>query len=262
MAVLLKSRKEIAQLRESGRLVAETFEVLRPHVVPGTSTLELDRIAEDYILSKGGTPIYKGYGARPGRNGQPGVPPFPATICVAVNDVICHGIPREDEKLREGDIIGVDIGVLYHNWVGDACMSYGVGQLDSESQRLLEVAEHCRDLGIAQSRANKRLGDIGAAIQEYAEANGFSTVTEWYGHGVGHSLHEDPTVPHYGRAGTGMRLQKGMVFTVEPMINAGKATTRIMNDRWTVRTADGSRSAQFEHTLAVTDGAPELLTTL
>jgi methionyl aminopeptidase len=260
MAVLLKSRHEITHLREAGSLVAQTFEVLRPHVKAGISTAELDRIAEDFILSKGATPIYKGYGARPARPGYPAIPPFPATICASVNDVICHGIPSEKDVLREGDIIGVDIGVVYKGWVGDSCTTYAVGTLDSETQRLVDVAKRCMELGIEQARANNYIGDIGAAIQTYAETNGFSTVRELVGHGVGRSLHEDPQVPHFGRPGTGLKLRPGMVFTVEPMINAGKATTRTLADRWTVCTADGSRSAQFEHTLAVTDGAPELLT--
>lgn len=260
MAVLLKSRHEIAHLREAGRLVAQTFEVLRPYVKAGTSTAELDRIAEDFILSKGATPIYKGYGARPARPGYPAIPPFPATICASVNDVICHGIPSEKEILREGDIIGVDIGVIYKGWVGDSCTTYAVGTLNSETQRLVDVAKRCMELGIEQARANNFIGDIGAAIQTYAEANGFSTVRELVGHGVGRSLHEDPQVPHFGRPRTGLKIRTGMVFTVEPMINAGKATTRTRTDLWTVCTADGSRSAQFEHTLAVTDGAPELLT--
>ena len=260
MAVMLKSRQEIAQLREAGRIVAQTYEVLRPSVKPGISTAELDKIAEDFIRSKGATPIYKGYGARPARSGMPAIPAFPATICVAVNDVICHGIPSPKQILREGDIIGVDIGVIYKGWVGDACVTFPVGELDSESQHLMDVAKRCLELGIEQARADNRLGDIGAAIQNYAEAQGFSTVREFVGHGVGHSLHEDPQVPHYGRQHTGLRLQRGMVFTIEPMINAGGHAAKVLSDRWTVCTADGSRSAQFEHTIAITDGAPELLT--
>ncbi len=260
MAVLLKSRQEIAQLREAGRLVAQTYEVLRPYVVPGVSTGELDKIAEDFIRSKGGIPAYVGYGARPGRNGQPGIPPFPATICVAINDVICHGIPSNKQKLKEGDIIGIDIGVLYKGWVGDSCVCFGVGKLDEASQRLLDVTYRCLELGIEQARPGKFIGDIGAAIQSYAEENGFSVVRELVGHGVGHSLHEDPNVPHFGRAGTGFRIRQGMVFTIEPMINAGRPETRLLADRWTICTADGSRSAQFEHSLAITDGAAELLT--
>jgi methionyl aminopeptidase len=260
MAVMLKSRNEIAQLREAGRLVAQTYEVLRTYVKPGVSTAELDKIAEDYIRSRGAKPIYKGYGARPAFNGMPAVPPFPATICVAVNEVICHGIPSPKQILHNGDIIGIDIGVLYNGWVGDSCVTFAVGELDDESRRLMDVAHRCMELGIEQARPNNRLGDIGAAIQTYAEANGFSTVREFVGHGVGHSLHEDPQVPHFGRPHTGLRLQRGMVFTVEPMINAGGPAAKILPDRWTVVTADGKRSAQFEHTLAITDGAPELLT--
>ncbi len=262
MAVLLKSSKEIAQLREAGHVVAETYEMLRSYIVPGVTTGELDRIAEDYIRSKGAEPIYKGYGARSARNGHPSIPPFPGTICVAVNDVICHGIPSMQEQLQEGDIIGIDIGVLHRGWVGDACVTFGVGKLASQAQHLLEVAKRCLELGIEQARPKQRLGDIGAAIQEYAEAQGFSTVREWYGHGVGRSLHEDPGVPHFGRPRTGLRIQRGMVFTIEPMINAGGPETRVMSDLWTVKTADGSLSAQFEHSLAITDGEPEILTML
>ena len=260
MAVMLKSKSEIAQLREAGRLVAQTYEVLRPHVKPGVSTAELDTIAEDFIRSKGGKPIYKGYGARPARGKMPAIPAFPATICVAINEVICHGIPSPKEILRDGDIIGVDIGVLYKGWVGDACVTYPVGKLDDETQRLMDVAKRCMELGIEQARNGNRLGDVGAAIQSYAEANGFSTVREFVGHGVGRSLHEDPQVPHYGKPHTGLRLQRGMVFTVEPMINAGTYEAKVLRDLWTVVTADGKRSVQFEHTLAITDGAPELLT--
>jgi methionyl aminopeptidase len=262
MAISLKSRREIAGLREAGRIVAETYEVLRPHVVPGTSTAELDRIAEDFIRRKGAKPMYKGYGARPADNGRPATPPFPATICVAINEVICHGIPSPRQVLQDGDIIGIDIGVLYQGWVGDACQTFAVGTIDKESQRLLDVTWRCLELGIEQARPNRRLGDIGAAIQSYAEAQGFSVVRELVGHGVGHNLWEEPQVPHFGRAGTGVKLQPGLVFTIEPMLNVGKPGIRMLPDRWTICTADGSRSAQFEHTLAITDGAPELLTVL
>ena len=262
MAISLKSRREIAELREAGRIVAETYEALRPYVKPGVSTGELDRIAEDFIRRKGATPMYKGYGARPANNGRPDTPPFPATICVAINEVICHGIPSARQVLREGDIIGIDIGVLYNGWVGDSCQTFAVGKIDAESQRLMDVAKRCLELGIELARPNNRLGDIGAAIQTYAEAQGFSTVRELCGHGVGHDLWEAPQVPHYGVRGTGIKIQTGLVFTIEPMINAGKPQIRMLPDRWTIRTADGSRSAQFEHTMAVTDGAPELLTIL
>jgi methionyl aminopeptidase len=262
MAITLKSRQQIAQLHAAGQLVAETFAVLREHVVPGVTTAELDRIAEEYIRRHGATPIYKGYGAMRGSRGQLARPAFPATICVAVNDVICHGIPSAKERLHEGDIIGVDIGVLLNGWVGDSCVTYAVGQIDDQSQRLMDATQRCMDLGIEQARAGNHLGDIGAAIQSHAEAQGFSVVREWTGHGVGKSLHEEPTVLHYGKQGTGIKLKPGMVFTIEPMINAGEHVTKLMPDQWTVRTADGSRSAQFEHTIVVTDGAPEILTLL
>ncbi|HLZ64008.1 MAG TPA: type I methionyl aminopeptidase [Ktedonosporobacter sp.] len=260
MAVTLKSRQEILLLREAGRIVAQTYEVLRPYVVPGATTAELDHIAEDYVRSKGATPAYVGYGAQPARRGQPAIPAFPATICVAINDVICHGIPSTKQKLADGDIIGIDIGVRYKGWVGDACVTFAVGTIDSESQRLMDVARRSMELGIEQARSGRFIGDIGAVIQKYAEAQGFSAVRELTGHGVGRYVHEDPLVPHVGKAGTGLKLRPNMVFTVEPMINAGKADIKMHADRWTISTADGSRSAQFEHTLVVTDGAPELLT--
>lgn len=259
MAVLLKSRKEIDRLREAGRLVAQTFEVLRPYVKPGISTEELDKIAEDYICSKGAIPIYKGYGAHPGGHGRPAVPPFPGTICASVNEVICHGIPSEKQILQDGDIIGVDIGVLLNGWAGDSCMSYAVGNVSPEAQRLLDATKQAMELGIEQARHGNRLGDIGNAIQSYAEAQGFSVVRDLVGHGIGRSLHEDPNVPHFGRPNTGLRLQRGMVITVEPMINVGTYETCTLSDHWTVVTADGKLSAQYEHTIAITDGAPELL---
>ncbi|MFL5591949.1 MAG: type I methionyl aminopeptidase [Ktedonobacteraceae bacterium] len=260
--VILKSKQQIAQLRKAGRIVAETYEVLRPHLVPGVTTAEIDKIAEEYILSRGAIPSYKGYGALPAQQGRPAIPAFPATICTAINDVICHGIPSSRDRLRDGDIVGIDIGVHYNGWVGDSCVTFPIGKIDSESQRLMDVAKRCLELGIEQARPGKHLGDIGAAIQVYAEEHGYSTVREYTGHGVGRSLHEEPYVFHFGQKGTGMKLRPGMVFTIEPMINAGGAETRVRSDRWTVCTADGKRSVQFEHTIAITDGEPEILTAL
>ncbi len=259
MAVLIKTREQIAQLRAAGRLVAQTYEALRPHVVPGVTTGELDRLAEEFIRKHGAFPIYKGYGALPPHGGQPGRKPFPATICVAVNEVICHGIPGRQE-LHEGDIVGIDIGVNYRGWIGDSCVTFPVGAIDATSQKLLAVTQRCLELGIEQAYPGKRLGDIGAAIQTYAEDNGFSVVREYTGHGVGRTLHEEPFVLHHGDRGTGMALRPGMVFTIEPMVNVGRYETRLLPDGWTVLTADGSRSAQFEHTLAITEDGPELLT--
>lgn len=263
MALSLKTHKQIEFLRQAGRIVAETFEILREHVRPGVTTAELDRIAEEYIRSRGAIPVYKGYGGtRAKNNREPARKPFPASICASVNDVICHGIPGDDLRLNEGDIIGIDIGVRYNGWVGDSCVTYPVGTVAPETQRLLEVTERCLYLGIEQSHIGKRLGDIGAAIQNYAEANGFSVVREYTGHGVGRNLHEEPTVLHHGKVNTGKRLMAGMVFTIEPMINSGKATTKLGNDGWTVRTEDGSLSAQFEHQLAITDQGPLILTAI
>ncbi len=248
MAILLRSRQQIAKMREAGRLVAETFELLRSHVRPGVTTRELDQLAEQYIRSRGATPVYKGY------NG------FPAAICVAVNNVICHGFPSKT-PLREGDIVGIDIGARLNGWVGDSCVTYPVGQISPEASKLMQVAEDAMWRGIHAARAGKRLGDVGAAIQTYVEENGCSIVREWTGHGVGEKLHEDPSVPHFGKPGSGILLRPGFIFTVEPMVNAGSYETVLdKNDGWTVRTADGSLSAQFEHSIVITDNGPEILT--
>lgn len=255
MAIVLKSRDEIAGLREAGRIVAETYERLREYVVPGVTTEELDRRAEQFVRSRGAKPMYKGYH-------PPGHPRFPATICVAVNDAIVHGIPSKRQRLREGDIVGIDIGVVYDGWVSDACRTFAVGAVSRESRRLLDVTYRCLDLGIEQARPGNHTGDIGAAIQRHAEREGFSVVREYCGHGVGRRLWEPPNVPHHGKAGTGLALRPGMVFTIEPMINAGRPETRLLPDGWTVVTADGSRSAQFEHTLAITENGTEILTCL
>ena len=264
MAIVIKTTEEIAKLREAGRIVAETYEVLRPMIQPGVTTAELDRAAEQYIRSKGALPMYKGYGEVRDRAGRRVRPPFPATICVAINDVICHGIPSPRQTLEEGDLVGIDIGALYHGWIGDSCVTFGVGQLAAASQKLLDVTRRCLDLGIeAAGQPGARIGDIGAAIQDYAESEGFSVVRDLGGHGVGRELWEEPFVPHYGQKGTGPRIEKGMVFTIEPMINAGKKETKTSReDGWTISTADGSRSAQFEHSMAITDHGVEILTAL
>jgi methionyl aminopeptidase len=206
--------------------------------------------AEAFIIKNGALPAYKGY------NG------FPNTICVAVNSVICHGIPNA-AGLKEGDIIGLDIGVIVDGWYGDACITLPVGTISASTQRLLDVTAECLRLGIAAATPGNRLGDIGAAIQRHAEAEGFSVVREYTGHGIGRVLHDDPTIKHIGQAGTGMVIKPGMIFTIEPMINVGSYKTYLdRKDGWTVRTADGSLSAQFEHTIAIRDSGPEILTLL
>lgn len=258
MSIELKTREQIAIMREAGRIVAEVYEVLRPHVVPGVTTLDLDRMAEEYIRKRGAIPVYKGYVPAGGH----GLPPFPGTICASVNDVICHGIPSQKVHLKEGDIIGVDIGVKFQGWCGDSCMTYAVGQIDPVSLRLLDVTKRSLELAIEQACAGNHLGDIGYAIQRHVEANGFSVVREYTGHGLGRELHEAPTVLHHGQHGKGLKIRSGMVFTIEPMVNVGRPETKLMADRWGVRTADGSRSAQFEHSLAIMDNGPEILTLL
>jgi methionyl aminopeptidase len=249
MAVVLRTRQQIAALREANLLVAATFDHLRPHVKPGVTTRTLDKLAEDFIRSKGAIPAYKGYGQHP----------FPATICVAPNNVICHGIPGDD-RLREGDILGLDIGVLLKGWYGDSCVTLPIGAVDAQTQKLLDVTEEAMWRGIRAARPGNRLGDIGHAIQSYVEPNGFSVVREYTGHAVGQKLHEGLTILHYGKPNTGLRLQPGMVFTIEPMVNAGSAATVLdKRDKWTVRTADGSLSAQFEHSIAVSEDDPIVL---
>lgn len=257
MAVTLKTKAQIELLREAGRLVRATYHVLDQHIRPGVTTAELDAIAEEFIRAHGAEPVYKGYVPRSHRGT---IPPFPGSICVSINDVICHGIPSKKERLRQGDIIGIDIGLRLNGWIGDACETFAVGEVDETTGCLLETARRCLDLGIEQARVGHSLREIGAAIQQCAEAAGFSVVREYTGHGVGRNLHEEPTVLHYDDPRNTFRLRPGMVFTIEPMINVGSAETKLERDGWTVRTADGKRSAQFEHTIAITEEGPLLLT--
>lgn len=252
----LKSPREIARMREAGRIVAETFQVIGKAIRPGMTRIELDRIAEDYLRSRGAEPLYQGY------RGSAGVhPPFPGVTCVSVNDEICHGIPDE-RRLQEGDIVGVDVGLKYKGYCGDACVTYAVGEISEEAQRLLDVARECLRRGIAAAQAGRYLHDIGTAIEDYADSQGVSVVHDLTGHGVGRRLHEPPSVFHIRQPGRGPRLRPGMVFTVEPMINLGGHERRTLPDGWTEVTADGSLSAQFEHTIAITRNGPEILTRL
>lgn len=254
--IILKNQKDLAGLREANRLVAETFEQLRLAIRPGLTLRELDRLATETITRRGAQPLYRGY-----RGNPPTHPPFPGTICTAVNNEICHGLPN-DRVLREGDIVGVDLGLKLNGYCGDACVTLPVGPISAKAQRLLTVTQECLRRGIQAAQVGRRLSDIGAAIQIYAEGQGFSVVREWGGHGIGKRLHEAPSVPHVGPAGEGPRLKPGMVFTIEPMINAGRPDCRMLADGWTVVTSDGSLSAQFEHTIAVTPHGPEILSRL
>lgn len=241
-------------MREAGRLVAQAFELLDRHVRPGARLSELDQITEDFILSKGAAPLYKGYNGN-----DPKQPPFPGTICASVNDEICHGIPNE-RVLQDGDIIGIDIGLRLDEFCGDACKTFAVGEISAEARRLLEIAEKCLDVGIEAVSPKGYLNDVGTAIEAYATSQGVSVVREWGGHGIGRNLHEPPSVSHYRQPTRGMRLRPGLVFTIEPMINLGTHQWKLLPDRWTVKTADGQLSAQFEHTIAVKKDEIEILT--
>ncbi len=247
--VILHTAAQIAAMRKAGQLVAKTFTHLMPLVVPGVSTHALDSAAEQFIRANGATPAYKGYLG------------FPATICVAPNSVICHGIPSPTSILHDGDIVGLDIGVILNGWYGDACITLPVGTISTAAQALLDVTAECLRRGIAAATVGNTLGDIGAAIQQHAEAHGYGVVREYTGHGVGQRLHQEPTVHHVGKAKSGMALKEGMIFTIEPMINAGTHKAILdKKDKWTVRTADGNLSAQFEHTIAITATGTQILT--
>lgn len=251
--VELRSKAEIEAMRRAGDLVARAFASLRPRVRAGVRLSELDRIAEEFIRSEDADPIYKGY--RP----SPSVPPFPGAICAAVNEQVVHGFPLP-RKLAEGDVVGIDIGAVVDGWIGDACYTYPVGDVPPRANKLLEVTRECLDAAVAEVKPGKRLGDVGAAIQELAESHGYGVVRELGGHGVGRKLHEEPHVNHFGRRGHGMRLREGMTFTIEPMINEGTPDIRLLEDGWTIVTADGKLSAQYEHTVAVTADGCEILT--
>lgn len=236
-------------MREAGQIVADTLRLMRKSVAPGVTTRQLDEIAEANIRKHGATPSYKGYRG------------FPATICASVNTVIVHGIPN-DLPLEEGDIISVDVGAKYSGFHGDATISIPVGQVTDEATRLMEVCRQALYAGIEKTRAGNRLTDISATIQQCVESAGFSVVRDLYGHGIGTNLHEEPLLPHYGDPGQGPRLRPGMVLTIEPMIAAGDPAWETLSDNWTVVTLDGSLSAQFEHTVAITENGPEILTDL
>lgn len=253
--VVLKSKEEIELMRQAGRIVAKALETLRREAKPGISTGELSDLAEDVLKQHGAEPVFKGYPSH-----KAGIPPFPATITASVNEELVHGIPRYDKLLQEGDILSVDCGAYYKGWVGDAAVTFPVGKISIEAERLLEVAEQALYVGIAQARLKYRTEDISAAVQAYVEQHGYNVVREYTGHGVGRNMHEDPQVPNFGQSGRGMPLKKGMTIALEPMVNAGTWKTEVLGDGWTVVTADGKLSAHFEHSVAITDGEPDILT--
>lgn len=247
--IICKTPREIEIMREAGKIVALTHQELKKHIVPGITTRKLDEIAEKFIRSCGATPSFKDY------NG------FKGSICASVNEELVHGIPGK-RKLKDGDIISIDIGAFYNGYHGDSAWTYAVGQIDEDSKKLLEVTEESLYRGLQEAKSGIRLTDISHAIQSYVEAEGFSVVREYVGHGIGQDLHEDPQIPHYGDPGKGPRLKTGMVLAIEPMVNAGQRYVKTLSDNWTVVTVDGKRCAHFEHTIAITDQGYEILTKL
>jgi methionyl aminopeptidase len=247
--IQLKSAREIEVMAAGGRLLAETHALMARELKPGMTTWDIDKIAEDFISSHpGARAAFKGlYG-------------FPGSVCTSVNEEIVHGIPSRERVLREGDTVSLDFGVQLDGMYTDAAITLPVGDIDAETQRLLDVTKASLDAGIAAARPGNHLGDIGAAVQGVVEAAGFSIVRDLVGHGVGNSLHEDPQVPNYGKPKRGPKLLAGMTLAIEPMVNVGSAKTRTMPDKWTVVTVDGKRSAHFEHTVAVTEDGPRILT--
>jgi len=245
----LRTATEIDAIAAAGAVLGRLFDAIGEQIVAGATTESLDRFAEDLIRSnKGAVPSFKGlYG-------------FPATLCTSINEEVVHGIPSAKRVLRDGDIISVDAGVRLDGWCADRAVTYAVGPVDDETVELLDITRRALDDGIEMARAGNRMGDIGAAIQERAEAAGMSIVRELVGHGVGRDPHEEPQVPNFGRRDTGLRLMTGLVLAIEPMVNRGEAAVRTLSDRWTVVTADGHRSAHFEHTVAITQDGPRVLT--
>jgi methionyl aminopeptidase len=247
--IIRKSAEEVARMRRAGRLVGHTLTVVIDQVRPGVSLLELDALAERTIRAAGAVPSFKGYHG------------FPASLCLSPNDRIVHGIPN-DYRLREGDILSVDCGAIVEGYHGDAAVTIPVGQVDEAAIRLIETTERALWAGIDQCRPGNRLSDIGNAVEQVAAVDGYGVVREYVGHGIGTRMHEEPQVPNYGRPGRGLRLDAGLVLAIEPMLNQGGAETEVLDDHWTVVTRDGSRSAHFEHTVAITEHGPEVLTLL
>ena len=243
----LKSEREIRIIRENGRIVGLILRYLKEKIKPGIKTIELDKLAEEFILKKNAIPAFKGYRG------------YAGNICTSINNEVVHGIPGE-RALKEGEIVSVDIGVLKNGFYADGAWTFPVGKISDQVKRLLEVTLKSLEAGISQSIAGNRLGDISYAVQSIAEKNGFSVVRDLTGHGIGRHMHEDPPVPNFGSAGSGLLLKEGMVLAIEPMVNAGGYQIKTLEDNWTVVTLDGSLSAHFEHTIAITNNGPEILT--
>ena len=248
--IVLKTGRELKIMREACRIAAGALQIAGKAVEPGVSTAEIDKLAEDYIRSQGGTPNFKNYQG------------YPATACISINNEVIHGIPSAKRILKEGDIVSIDLGAEFQGYHGDNAATFACGVISDEAKRLCDTTRESLYLGIEQAVAGNRIGDIAFAIQSYCEERGFSVVREYTGHGVGTHLHEDPSVPNYGTAGRGQRLLPGMTIAIEPMINLGSKAVKCLPDGWTVKTLDGKLSAHFEHTIAITKGEPLILTKL
>lgn len=246
--IVLKTSRELAIMREAGRISAMALKVAGEAVEPGVSTWEIDRVARKYIESQGAVPSFLGYGG------------FPASACISVNNVVIHGIPSKRQIIKAGDIVSIDIGAIYEGFNGDNAYTFACGDISAEAQRLLDATRESLYEGIKQAKAGNRLGDIGSAVQRYVEARGYSVVRDFVGHGVGAKLHEDPSVPNYGTPGRGVRLLPGMTIAIEPMVNQGRHEVQVQKDGWTTVTRDGKLSAHFEHTIAITPDGPVILT--
>jgi methionyl aminopeptidase len=248
--IILKSEDEISKMRESGRINAIALNAVRDAIRPGITTEDLNSIAEEVIREHGGTPTFLGY---------PGPYPFPATLTISINEELVHGIPGK-RKLKDGDIVSIDCGTTFEGFVGDSAITIGVGEISQEARQLLEVTENSLYEGIRKMKAGNRIGDVSAAIQHYVESYGYHVPREYTGHGVGRQMHEGPQVPNYGNPGRGQLLRRGMTIALEPMILQGTNRTKVMPDKWTVVSADGSLTAHFEHTVAITDSEARILT--
>ena len=246
--ILVKNSEQLAIMRKAGRITGEAILVARDHIREGVSTKELDIRIREYIEKCGAKPSFLGYGG------------FPGSACISLNDEVIHGIPSKDRILHEGDIVKIDVGACYNGFHGDSANTFGVGKISEEAEKLIAATRESFFRGAAQAKAGNRIGDIGSAVFEYANALGYGVVKRYRGHGVGMELHEDPEVPNFGTAGRGPRLMPGMTIAIEPMINAGTYLVKEMSDGWTVKTADGRLSAHYEHTVAITDGDAVLLT--
>ncbi len=255
--VTIKSKKEVEQMREACRITALVYEVLEKEIHAGMSTLELDKIAEQIIREHGAVPAQKGY-----PSGIKGVPPFPATLCVSVNDEVIHGIPSKRTIIQDGDVVSIDLVTFKNGFHGDAARTFIVGKASKEAQKLVDITKQAFFEGIQFAKPGFRIGDISHRIGEFVESHGYNVVREFQGHGIGRQMHEDPGIPNYGKAGRGMRIEPGMTLAIEPMVMAGKPNILELDDGWTIVTEDGSLAAHYENTILITENEPEVLTLL